>query len=322
MSNNEHLSKKLGELKSLAERERLDISEDISRLEAKLKSGQGAPASAWRRVELARHPNRPVTLDYIERIFNEFIELHGDRYYGDDPAIVGGIAKFGNQPVTVFGHQKGRNMKENLKRNYGMAQPEGYRKALRLAKQAEKFGRPIISFIDTQGAFPGVASEERGISEAIARNLKEFSSLKVPVICFIIGEGGSGGALGIAIGDEVYMLENAWYSVITPEGCASILFRDASKAKQAAEVLKMTAPDLLSYDIVDGVIYEPVGGAHTDPDFVAAKIKLQIADSLSRLMLKSPQQLVRDRSMRLQRIGVFAEAREKRQSFLRRLFGV
>lgn len=322
MSTNEHLSKKLGELKSLAEREKLDISEDISRLEAKLKSGNSAPSSVWRRIELARHPKRPGTLDYIERIFNEFIELHGDRCFGDDPAIVGGIAMFGNQPVTVFGHQKGRNMKENMRRNYGLAQPEGYRKALRLAKQAEKFGRPIVSFVDTQGAFPGVASEERGISEAIARNLKEFSSLKVPIICFIIGEGGSGGALGLAIGDEIYMLENAWYSVITPEGCASILFRDASKAKQAAEVLKMTAPDLLSYDIIDGIIYEPIGGAHIDPDFTAAKIKLQIADSLSRLMLKAPQQLVRDRSMRFQKIGVFAEARERRQSFIRRLFGL
>lgn len=322
MSSNEHLSKKLGELKNLAQREQLDIGEDISRLEAKLKGGKSSPTSAWRRVEIARHPNRPGTLDYIERIFNEFFELHGDRCYADDPAIVGGIAMFGSQPVTVFGHQKGRNLKENVRRNYGLAQPEGYRKALRLAKQAEKFRRPIISFVDTQGAYPGVSSEERGISEAIARNLKEFSSLKVPVICFVIGEGGSGGALGIAVGDEVYMLENAWYSVITPEGCASILFRDAGKAKQAAEVLKMTAADLLSYDIVDGIIYEPVGGAHTDPDFCAAKIKLQIADSLSRLMLKSPQQLVRDRSMRLQKIGVFAEARERRQSFLRRLFGV
>ena len=322
MKHNDSLSKKLTELKSLAEQHRLDITEDISRLEEKVRSGKSVPSSAWRRVELARHPNRPVTLDYIERIFNDFVELHGDRLFGDDPAIVGGVAMFGNQPVTVFGHQKGRNMKENMRRNYGMAQAEGYRKALRLAKQAEKFGRPIVSFVDTQGAFPGIASEERGVAEAIARNLKEFSTLKVPVICFVIGEGASGGALGIAVADEIYMLENSWYSVITPEGCASILFRDPSKAKQAAELLKMTAPDLLGYDIIDGIIYEPIGGAHTDPDFTAAKIKLQIADSLSRLMLKSPQVLVRDRSLRLHKIGVFEEARDKRQSFLRRLFGV
>ena len=318
---NHDLSRKLTELKSLAERERLDITEDISRLEEKLKTGKSTGSTAWKRVELARHPDRPGTLDYIERIFNNFVELHGDRYYGDDAALVGGIAMFGSQAVTVFGHQKGRNMKENIKRNYGLPQPEGYRKALRLALQAEKFKRPIISFIDTQGAFPGASSEERGVAEAIARNLKEFSRLEVPIICFVIGEGGSGGALGIGVGDEVYMLENAWYSVITPEGCASILMRDASKARQAAELLKLTAADLLAYDIVDGIIYEPIGGAHTDPDFTAAKIKLQIADSLSRLCLKSPQMLVRDRSLRLQRMGAFAEPREKRQNFLRRLFG-
>ncbi len=322
MKNSESLSKKLVELKSLAEQHRLDISEDINRLEEKLKSGKTSTSSAWRRVELARHPNRPVTLDYIDRIFNDFLELHGDRLFGDDPAIVGGVAMFGTQAVTVFGHQKGRNMKENMRRNYGMAQAEGYRKALRLAKEAEKFGRPIISFVDTAGAFPGIASEERGVAEAIARNLKEFSVLRVPIICFVIGEGGSGGALGIGVADEIYMLENAWYSVISPEGCASILWGDASKAKQAAEQLKMTAPDLLAYDIIDGIIYEPIGGAHTDPDFTAAKIKLQIADSLSRLMLKSPQVLVRDRSIRLQKIGAFEEGKEKRQNFLRRLFGV
>jgi len=318
---NHDLTRKLTELKSLAERERLDITEDISRLEEKLKTGKSTGSTAWKRVELARHPDRPGTLDYIERIFNNFVELHGDRFYGDDAALVGGIAMFGSQAVTVFGHQKGRNMKENIKRNYGLPQPEGYRKALRLALQAEKFKRPIISFIDTQGAFPGASSEERGVAEAIARNLKEFSRLAVPIICFVIGEGGSGGALGIGIGDEVYMLENAWYSVITPEGCASILMRDASKARQAAELLKLTAADLLAFDIVDGIIYEPIGGAHTDPDFTAAKIKLQIADSLSRLCLKSPQMLVRDRSLRLQRMGAFVEPREKRQNFLRRLFG-
>ncbi len=318
---NHDLTRKLTELKSLAERERLDITEDISRLEEKLKTGKSTGSTAWKRVELARHPDRPGTLDYIERIFNNFVELHGDRYFGDDAALVGGIAMFGSQPVTVFGHQKGRNMKENIKRNYGLPQPEGYRKALRLALQAEKFKRPIISFIDTQGAFPGASSEERGVAEAIARNLKEFSRLEVPIVCFVIGEGGSGGALGIGIGDEVYMLENAWYSVITPEGCASILMRDASKARQAAELLKLTAADLLAFDIVDGIIYEPIGGAHTDPDFTAAKIKLQIADSLSRLCLKSPQMLVRDRSLRLQRMGAYAEPREKRQNFLRRLFG-
>ncbi|ADN01808.1 acetyl-CoA carboxylase carboxyltransferase subunit alpha [Spirochaeta thermophila] len=313
----------LEKLKASIERTRPDLLPDLDLLIKKWeeKTKEDQRVSAWHRVELARHIQRPTTLDYIQRIFDSFMELHGDRGCGDDPAIVGGIALFEGFPVTVIGHQKGRNMKENLMRNYGMAHPEGYRKALRLAKQAEKFSRPVITFIDTSGAYPGMTAEERGIGEAIARNLKEFSVLEVPVVCVVIGEGGSGGALGIGVGDEIYMLENAIYSVISPEGCASILLRDASKAKEAAELMKLTAQDLLAFGIIDGIVPEPPGGAHTDPDRTAGEIKKTLKDALKRLRQKKPAQLVKERSQKYFSIGVFEEGGEEGSSLLRRLFG-
>ncbi|MFW6329713.1 MAG: acetyl-CoA carboxylase carboxyltransferase subunit alpha, partial [Alkalispirochaetaceae bacterium] len=283
------MQKKLHELRELARKENIDIHADLTRLQSKL-GGEQSPQinDAWRRVELARHPDRPTTLAYIEEISEQYLELHGDRAYGDDPALVGGICTIEGTPFTFLGHQKGKNMKENLKRNYGMAHPEGYRKALRLATQAEQFGRPILALIDTPGAFPGVSAEERGIGEAIARNLREFSVLQTPIIVVIIGEGGSGGALGIGVGDRVFMLENTVYSVISPEGFASILLRDAKKAQQAAELMRMTSQDLNSFGIVDGVIPEPPGGVHKDPKAMAAQIRSEVIDAYRLLSRKKP----------------------------------
>ncbi|MCX7029787.1 MAG: acetyl-CoA carboxylase carboxyl transferase subunit alpha, partial [Spirochaetes bacterium] len=244
------LKAKLSELRDLAARSNVDVSAELAALDRKLG---GSPPSdeAWRRVEMARHPDRPTTLEYAQRIFDDFLELHGDRTYGDDLALVGGIGLLGGRAVTFFGHQKGRNMKDNLRRNFGMPYPEGYRKAQRLARQAEKFDRPVLSFIDTPGAFPGVASEERGISQAIAESMKLFAELRVPVVASVLGEGGSGGAIAIGIADVVLMMENAYYSVITPEGCASILLRDASKARESAALLKLTPKDLLGFKVID-----------------------------------------------------------------------
>ncbi|MFP4364012.1 MAG: acetyl-CoA carboxylase carboxyltransferase subunit alpha [Spirochaetia bacterium] len=318
----QNLRKKLKELRSIAAKERIDINDDILRLEEKLaQSGGKSAPSAWKRVELARNTSRPTTLDYIERICDDFFELHGDRNCGDDKALIGGIGTIFDIPVTVIGHQKGRNMKENLERNGGMAHPEGYRKALRLAKEAEKFGRPVISFIDTTGAFCGVTAEERGIGEAIARNLMEFSTLRTPVICFIIGQGGSGGALGIGVGDQVFMLENSIYSVISPEGCASILLRDPGKAKYAANLMKITAADLYSFGIIDGIIPEPPGGAHEDVDLTASRIKAQIKECLAELMTKRRDLLVRKRIEKFTSIGMFYEpAEQKKQGILSNLF--
>lgn len=307
------LNRKLDELKSLAERGRIDISDDITRLSAKLKGDTGgAVTDAWRRVTLARHPDRPNCLGYLGMFADRFVELHGDRAFSDDPALVGGIAVVDGIPFTFLGHQKGANMKENLKRNYGMAHPDGYRKALRLARQAEKFRRPIFTLIDTPGAYPGVTAEERGISEAIATNLREFSRLKTPIICVVIGEGGSGGALGIGVGDRIYMLENSIYSVISPEGLASILFRDNRKAQYAASVMKLTAPDLRGLGIVDGIIPEPPGGAHQGPETTAAAIRSQILSAYSELRRMRPDRLLKERSKRLLGIGAFTEARQKR----------
>jgi acetyl-CoA carboxylase carboxyl transferase subunit alpha len=270
-------------------------------------------------VELARNADRPTTLDIIDNISEDFLELHGDRYYGDDPALVGGICRIGGRPYTFMGHQRGRNMKENIWRNFGTAHPEGYRKALRLAQQAEKFKRPIITFIDTKGAYPGLASEERGVGEAIARNLREFSVLKVPIVCFVIGEGGSGGALGIGVGNEVYMLENTTYSVISPEGCASILLRDSSKANEAAVLMKLTAADLKKMGIIDGVLPEPAGGAHLDHSYTSNGIRSQILESVSRLGSKSPDQLVRERIDKFMAFGEF-EGKAQGGGILGRLF--
>ena len=296
----------LNNLKDIAKKAGLDISEELAKINAKLESST-ALSKTWERVELARHSDRPRTLDYINLIFDNFTELHGDRFFGDDPAMIGGIGFIDGRPVTVIGTQKGRNLRETIDRNGGMANPEGYRKAMRLAKQAEKFKRPIITFIDTQGAYPGLGAEERGIGEAIAFNLREFSRLKTPIICIIIGEGGSGGALGIGVGDKIYMLENAIFSVISPEGCASILLRDSSRAKDAAAMLKITSQEVLDLKVINGIIPEPEKGAHTDPKKTADAIKEQILKDLADLTKRDPAVLVKYRSKKIRSIGKYSE---------------
>ncbi len=309
MTENELKDKDLLEqLQRLAKERGFDITEEIAGITEKLEASEKSVSQVWEKVELARHPDRPRTLDYISMIIDDFTELHGDRFFGDDPAMVGGIGFLDGIPVTVIGNMKGRNLKETIERNGGMANPEGYRKALRLAKQAEKFSRPVITFIDTQGAYPGLGSEERGIGEAIAVNLREFSRLKTPVICIVIGEGGSGGALGIGVGDKIYMLENAIYSVISPEGCASILLRDSARAKDAAAMLKITSKDVLSMHVTNGVIPEPQGGAQTDIETTAAVIKQRIKSDLVKLMKKNPEVLVKYRNKKIQEMGVFSES--------------
>ena len=301
------LQKKLIELARLAAEEGIEISGEMDLLENKIQEATQTEA-AWKSVELARHPDRPYSMDYISRIFEDFTELHGDRYFGDDPAVIGGLAFLDGRPVTVIAHQKGRTLSQRVERNAGMANPEGYRKALRLAKQAEKFKRPIITFVDTVGAFPGMGAEERGIGEAIAKNLFYFSQLKTPVICIIIGEGGSGGALGICVGDKVYMLENAIYSVISPEGCASILLRDSARAKDAAAMLRISSADLMSFNVINGIIKEPPGGAHSDPDAAALTIKEVILKDLAELSRHSPEVLVRYRNQKIRKIGHWDES--------------
>ena len=260
---------------------------------------------SWERVQLARHPKRPHTLDYIERIFTAFSEIHGDRAYGDDPAIVGGMAFFDGKPVVVIGQQKGSGTKQNLQRNFGMPKPEGYRKAMRLMRLADKFNRPIVTFLDTPGAYPGIDAEERGQAEAIAVNLREMARLSVPVITVVIGEGGSGGALGMGIANRVYMLENSYYSVITPESCAAIIYRDSGKAPQAAEALRMTAPDLKKFGLIDDIIAEPPEGAHADVDGAAELLKAGIRKALAELAAMSPQTLINDRYDKFRRMGNF-----------------
>ena len=323
MSDPTDVRTKIQELRNLAEKSNIDISRELAELETKFRPTTPAPApvvnEAWRRVELARHPDRPTTLQYAETIFDDFIELHGDRTFGDDPALVGGIALLNGMPVTFFGHQKGQNMKDNLKRNFGMAHPEGYRKALRLAKQAAKFGRPILTFIDTPGAYPGVSGEDRGISQAIAVNMKEFSVLPVPIIATILGEGGSGGAIGIGVADIVLMMENAYYSVITPEGCASILLRDSGKARQAAALLKLTPRDLLRFRVVDRIVSEPPIGAHKDRAGAAAALKEDILASLAVLSRRSVESLLAQRHQKFLSLGVFHEEESRRKSLLERL---
>ena len=304
--NSELLQKKIRELKQLLDESGIETSGELDELETRVQA-TSKMERVWKRVELARHPDRPYSLDYIERIFDDFTELHGDRAFGDDAAIVGGIAFLDGRPVTVIANQKGRTLKENVRRNHGMANPEGYRKALRLAKQAEKFHRPIITFIDTSGAYPGLGAEERGIGEAIARNLMAFSQLKTPIVCFIIGEGGSGGALGICVGDKVYMLENAIYSVISPEGCASILLRDSSRAKDAAAMLRITSADLLAFNVINGVIAEPPGGAHMECDATAASIKEILLKDITDLSSRNPSVLVRYRNQKIRKIGHWNE---------------
>jgi acetyl-CoA carboxylase carboxyl transferase subunit alpha len=310
------LPAKLRELRDAASREHVDISAELEALSRKIGS---APASddAWRRVEMARHPDRPTTLEYAQRLFDDFLELHGDRGFGDDSALVGGIGLLAGRAVTFFGHQKGRNMKDNLLRNFGMSHPEGYRKAQRLARQAEKFDRPVLSFIDTPGAFPGVASEERGISQAIAESMKLFAGLRIPVVATVLGEGGSGGAIAIGVADTILMMENAYYSVITPEGCASILLRDASKAPESAALLKLTPKDLLGFNVIDRIVEEPNGGAHKDPARAAASLKTAVVESLEALSRKSLDTLLEERRARFLGLGAFSEQEAERRSVLR-----
>jgi acetyl-CoA carboxylase carboxyl transferase subunit alpha len=302
----EELTAKVRELKKMLEDAGLSATEEMEQLETKIRAGSRAEAT-WKRVELARHPDRPYAADYITRIFDSFIELHGDRAFGDDPAILGGLGFLAGRPVTILANQKGRTLKENMHRNHGMANPEGYRKALRLAREAEKFRRPIITFVDTAGAYPGLGAEERGIGEAIARNLRDFSQLKTPIVCVIIGEGGSGGALGLCVGDKIYMLENAIYSVISPEGGASLLLRDAAKAKDAAAMLRITSSDLLEFKVINGVIPEPPGGAHTDPDSMARTIKELLLRDVEDLARRTPSVLVRYRNQKILKIGHWNE---------------
>jgi acetyl-CoA carboxylase carboxyl transferase subunit alpha len=302
------LEEKLAEMKHSSSS--LDIEKDVARLESKvaqLKSELYKGLTRWQRVQLARHPDRPFTLDYINLMTEGFLELHGDRHYADDKAIVGGFAKLEKYKVMIIGQQKGRDTKSNLYRNFGMANPEGYRKALRLMKLAEKFNKPVITMIDTPGAYPGLEAEERGQAEAIAKNLYEMSKLKVPIIVVIIGEGASGGALGIGVGDRILMLENCWYSVISPESCSSILWRSWEYKEQAAEALKLTAPDLLEQKIIDRIIPEPLGGAHINPAATAATLKNAIFEELENLMKIKPEKLLEERIEKFGSLGEYIE---------------
>jgi acetyl-CoA carboxylase carboxyl transferase subunit alpha len=302
------LEEKLAEMRSLSDR--INISEEIKRIEKKvssLKEEVYRDLTRWQRVQLARHPDRPFTLDYIYLMTSNFVELHGDRSYGDDKAIVGGLAAIDGHKVVIIGHQKGRDTKSNLYRNFGMANPEGYRKALRLMKLAEKFNRPVITMIDTPGAYPGLEAEERGQAEAIARNLFEMSKLKVPIVVCIIGEGASGGALGIGVGDRILMMENCWYSVISPESCSSILWRSWDFKEQAAEALKLTAPDLLEQKLIDRIIPEPLGGAHKDHAMAASNLRAAIIEELDNLVKVRPEKLVETRLEKFGRMGHYSE---------------
>ncbi len=304
------LELRIAELQKFTAEEDMDLSREIATLEKKadyLRREIYQNLSAWQQVLLARHPKRPTTLGYIEMIFDDFLELHGDRHYRDDPAIVGGLATFDGTPVTVIGPQKGRDTKENIRRNFGLPHPEGYRKALRLMEQAEKFGRPIISLIDVVGAYPGIEAEERGQGNAIAECIRRMSFLQVPIICVITGEGGSGGALAIGIGDRILMLEHAWYSVISPEMCAQILWKDSTKAPEAAEALKLTADDLISLGAIDAIVAEPLGGAHKNHQEAAANLKAALRENMELLLEVSPDTIVEKRIARFRQLGQWRE---------------
>ena len=304
------LNQEIEKVKQIAEKTKVNMSDKVKELEIKLEKTKNEVyqnLSRWQEVQLSRHPDRPQTLEYIEQICDEFIEMHGDRTVKDDKAIIGGFATLGGQTVMIIGHQKGKNTKERQYRNFGMANPEGYRKALRLMKLAEKFNKPVISFIDTMGAYPGLEAEERGQGEAIARNLLEMSVLKVPILCFIIGEGASGGALGIGIGDKVYMLEHTWYSVISPESCSSILWRSWDFKEKAAECLKLTSKDMFANKLIDGVVPEPLGGAHRNMEVIAQTIKEQVIKDLAQLKKIDIDELVNQRIEKFCSMGVVQE---------------
>lgn len=305
-----NLKEKIAELKKFTSDSDIDLTEEIFTLEKRLEDLENdiyGNLKPWQRVQMARHQERPTTLDYIAELFTDFLEFHGDRTYGDDEAIVSGIAYYKDTPITVIGHQRGKDTKENIRRNFGMPHPEGYRKALRHMKQAEKFNRPIICFIDTKGAYPGRAAEERGQSEAIARNLMEMAGITVPIICIVIGEGGSGGALALGVGDRIHMLENSTYSVISPEGAAALLWKDAGLAQKAAESMRITAPDLYELGIIDEIIVEPKGGAHRDIKQQARNMDAVIEKSLHELIDISKDELLEQRWEKYNQIGEFVE---------------
>ncbi len=303
------LEKKIEELKNFVSDKKIDLTSEVRRLEEKLeylKRDTYGNLTAWQRVQLARHPQRPYTLDYVNMLMTDFLELHGDRSFSDDKAMITGLANFEGQKVAVIGHQKGRDTKENLKRNFGCAHPEGYRKALRMMQLAEKFDLPIIVFIDTPGAYPGIDAEERGQAQAIALNLREMASIAVPIVATVIGEGGSGGALGIGVADRVCVLENAYYSVISPEGCAAILWKSGAKAPQAAEALKLTAQDLSAMGIIDEVVSEPLGGAHRDPQRTGEILKEVIKKHLGELKDYNKEKLLGLRYQKYRSMGKLA----------------
>lgn len=308
------LEKKIKDMKDFAAGEKMEISSEIRVWEKKLEKLQKdvySKLTAWQKVQLARHPLRPQTSDYISLLFTDFIELHGDRNFGDDKAVIGGWGKIEGKHFMLIGQQKGKDTKQKLFHNFGMMHPEGYRKALRLMQQASRFRKPILILIDTPGAFPGIGAEERGQAQAIAYNLREMSNLKVPLIIVIIGEGASGGALGIGVGDKILMLENSWYSVISPEGCAAILWRDSSKAPLAAEALKLTAQDLLELKVIDKIIKEPLGGAHRNPNEQALILKKEILKVLEELQGLTPQELIERRIQKFRGMGIHYQIEEK-----------
>lgn len=308
------LESRLREMRKIADENGVEMGSAAGELERKiqdLKVNIYSNLSRWQRVQVSRHPQRPYSLDYIDHITDEFIELFGDRNFRDDKAMVGGLGRIEGQPIVIIGQQKGRTTKQRQHRNFGMSNPEGYRKALRLMKMAEKFGIPVLCLIDTPGAYPGLEAEERGQGEAIARNLMEMTSLRVPIICVVIGEGASGGALGIGIGDRVYMMDNTWYSVISPESCSSILWRSWEHKERAAEALRLSAQDNLSLGIIDGVITEPLGGAHKDPDTAYANVKQQILADLAELSAQASDDLIEGRIAKFSRMGVVQEVTEE-----------
>jgi acetyl-CoA carboxylase carboxyl transferase subunit alpha len=301
------LEKKIHELQNFTKEKKIDLSAEVKKLQEKmegLKKDIYSNLSPWQKVQIARHPQRPYTMDYISLMMTDFVELHGDRLFADDKAFVGGLAKVDNKKVLVMGHQKGRDLKENLKRNFGCAHPEGYRKALRLMQIAQDFNLPVVIFIDTPGAYPGIGAEERGQAQAIANNLREMVSIATPIVSIVIGEGGSGGALGVGIADKVCVLENAYYSVISPEGCAAILWKDSSKAADAAEALKLTAQDLLKMGLIDEIAPEPLGGAHRDPPQMAQTIKKIVLDNLKELSAIKKEELLKSRYKKFRTMGV------------------
>ncbi len=310
----ESLYEQLDNLKEVSEKGDIDVSDKIKELENKIKSQRKdiySNLSGWQKVQLSRHPERPYSLFYIRTMFKKFTELHGDRYFKDDKAIVGGLANLDGQTVVVIGHQKGVNTKMRQYRNFGMANPEGYRKALRLMKLAERFGYPVISLIDTPGAFPGLEAEERGQAEAIARNLFEMAKLRVPVVCVVIGEGASGGAIGIGLGDRVFMLENTWYSVISPESCSSILWRSWDYKEQAAEALKLTAEHMFEFGLIDGIIKEPLGGAHNSPEDMAKTLKKHLKKEIAELLNQTPEERIQNRIEKYSKMGEYEVINKK-----------